>query len=78
MARMSAEKAADIRKRNNEISVCRVFQNVEGGEQDEQAIPNPVETFEQAFQVSASPSDRQSNLTSLTVSSLTESQFSST
>lgn len=47
---MSAEKAAAIRKSNNNIEVKHVFENVQASG-DEMKIPNPVETFEQAFKV---------------------------
>lgn len=47
---MSEEKVADIRKNNNNIEVKYVFDNEKAAD-DEIKIPNPVETFEQAFQV---------------------------
>lgn len=47
---MSKSKVDHIRKTNNNIEVRFVFQN-EGGSDEEIKIPNPVETFEQAFQV---------------------------
>lgn len=46
---MSEEKVAYIRASNNNIEVRRVFENEEGS--DELKMLNPVETFEQAFQV---------------------------
>lgn len=49
VANMSKEKAAEIRKLNNNIEVKFVFENEEGS--DKIKLLNPVETFEQAFQV---------------------------
>lgn len=50
IANMSKSDVAYIRKTNNNIEVKHVFEN-EGGSKEEMKIPNPVETFEQAFQV---------------------------
>lgn len=50
VANMSKSKVAQFRKTNNNIEVRFVFEN-EGGSDEEMKIPNPVETFEQAFQV---------------------------
>ncbi|XP_046739463.1 probable ATP-dependent RNA helicase DDX43 [Diprion similis] len=53
VANMSKEKVAHIRKINNNITVRKVFQEIEEDGQegnDDPTIPNPVETFEQAFQ----------------------------
>ncbi|KAL0129589.1 hypothetical protein PUN28_001690 [Cardiocondyla obscurior] len=47
VANMSASKVAHVRQTNNNIQVRYVFEN-EGSA--EMKIPNPVETFEQAFQ----------------------------
>lgn len=47
---MSESKVAHIRMTNNNIEVRHVFEN-EGDTGEEMKIPNPVETFEQAFQV---------------------------
>lgn len=47
---MSKSKVNHIRKNNNNIEVRHVFQAEEGSD-EEMKIPNPVETFEQAFQV---------------------------
>lgn len=49
IANMSAAHVAHIRKSNNNIEVKHVFENE--GSDEELKIPNPVETFEQAFQV---------------------------
>jgi len=49
VANMSESKVAHFRKINNNIEVRHVFEN-EGGSIEEK-IPNPVETFEQAFHV---------------------------
>ncbi|XP_011637060.1 probable ATP-dependent RNA helicase DDX43 [Pogonomyrmex barbatus] len=49
VANMSKTKVAYIRKSNNNIEVKHVFEN-EGGSDEEIKIPNPIETFEQAFQ----------------------------
>jgi len=50
VANMSESKVAYFRKINNNIEVRHVFEN-EGGSIEEMKIPNPVETFEQAFHV---------------------------
>lgn len=50
VANMLESKAAHIRKTNNNIEVRHVFENT-GATDEEMKIPNPVETFEQAFQV---------------------------
>ncbi|KAK2580130.1 hypothetical protein KPH14_012407 [Odynerus spinipes] len=48
IANMSAEYVAHIRKANNNIEVQRVFDDEENSSK-EFHIPNPVQTFEQAF-----------------------------
>lgn len=48
VANMSIKHIADFRKNNNNIEVRHVFEN---DEKTEIKIPNPVETFEQAFKV---------------------------
>ncbi|XP_043268998.1 probable ATP-dependent RNA helicase DDX43 [Venturia canescens] len=51
VANMSEDHVARIRKQNNNIECRRVFDNVEeGGPENSFKVPNPVETFEQAFQ----------------------------
>lgn len=50
IANMSESRVAHIRKTNNNIEVRHVFEN-KGGSDQEMEIPNPIETFEQAFQV---------------------------
>ncbi|XP_046474015.1 probable ATP-dependent RNA helicase DDX43 [Neodiprion pinetum] len=53
VANMSKGKASYIRKINNNISVSKVFEDIdENGQEgsDDLTIPNPIETFEQAFQ----------------------------
>lgn len=45
---MSSKKVADIRLNNNNIEVRYLFEKESS---EELKIPNPVETFEQAFQV---------------------------
>ncbi|XP_012540510.1 probable ATP-dependent RNA helicase DDX43 [Monomorium pharaonis] len=49
VANMSASKVDHIRKTNNNIEVRHVFENKDNTD-EEMKIPNPVETFEQAFQ----------------------------
>lgn len=48
---MSAEHVAEIRLKNNNIEVQHVFDDEENTA-NELCIPNPIETFEQAFHVS--------------------------
>lgn len=49
VANMAKEHVANFRKANNNIEVKHVFENE--GSSNESKIPNPIETFEQAFQV---------------------------
>lgn len=49
IANMPKSKVDHIRQINNNIEVKHVFEN-EGSSEEETKIPNPVETFEQAFQ----------------------------
>ena len=47
---MTPEQVAHIRQINNNIEVNYVFEDKEGSAPEH--IPNPIETFEQAFGVS--------------------------
>ncbi|TGZ47066.1 probable ATP-dependent RNA helicase DDX43 isoform X1 [Temnothorax longispinosus] len=49
VANMPQSEVAHFRKTNNNIEVRHVFEN-EGASDEDMKIPNPVETFEQAFQ----------------------------
>lgn len=48
---MTEEQVAHIRKMNNNIEVKYMFDDQEK-DSEQLKIPNPVETFEQAFEVS--------------------------
>lgn len=50
IANMPQSVVAHFRKNNNNIEVRHVFEN-EGGSDENMKIPNPVQTFEQAFHV---------------------------
>lgn len=50
VATMSEQYVAEFRRNKNNIEVARVFES-KGDGGDELKIPNPVETFEQAFRV---------------------------
>lgn len=50
VANMSTEYVANFRKNNNNIEVRYVFENEEKSA-NEFKIPNPVESFDQAFKV---------------------------
>lgn len=49
---MSAKDVADMRLRNNNIEVRRISDGKASNVNDRYYIPNPIETFEQAFHVS--------------------------
>lgn len=50
---MTKEQVAHIRKTNNNIEVKHVFEE-KGNNAELLKIPNPIETFEQAFEVNSS------------------------
>lgn len=51
VANMSKRYVADLRKNNNNIEVAHVFKTEGNSEDEELKIPNPIETFKQAFKV---------------------------
>lgn len=48
---LSNEQVEKIRKENNDIKVQHTFDLKDSDTSDEIQIPNPIETFEQAFRV---------------------------
>ncbi|KOC61391.1 putative ATP-dependent RNA helicase DDX43 [Habropoda laboriosa] len=50
VANMTKEQVANIRKTNNNIEVKYMFDE-QGNDTEQSSIPNPIETFEQAFEI---------------------------